>query len=179
MKLESIKKAIEYWWYFQSQYQFPFRHIRRAYYWIQHRINPKHKYNTIYLKLKPGYYDPDVRIRHALFEELVRFLDNAQIDWKATPKHLAVYNSLKEAYDWWIVGRPEMVEAEEKSLMVWYDYSYGDTDTITAMINDLGSKAEESKRLLEEHTKIESEIARLDKHYLKIIIDNMDCMWYP
>lgn len=55
--------------------------IEQPYYWFAHRFVKKHKYNTIYTSLKPGYYDPDIVLTVALFEKACEYYKEVVSKW--------------------------------------------------------------------------------------------------
>lgn len=61
-----------------------------------HRFVPRHKYNKVKLPLKPGYYDPDVRIIYTVFEEFCKWFEFHSKTYK-----IHKYDKFKEIYDWW------------------------------------------------------------------------------
>lgn len=49
--------------------------IRDAYWWVMHRVSPRHRYHVIRTGLKPGYYDTDTQILHGCMNLLVEFVE--------------------------------------------------------------------------------------------------------
>lgn len=167
------------YWYFELRGNTPFKQIRDAYWWCMHCFVPKHRYNVIYLDLKASYYDPDIRLKHAMFEELCKFLDKAQIDWSATSEHQARYSALKEVYDWWRTNRALMLKEEDRTLTEWYDFAYGNKGIVERNLKEIPGRAFKSKELLDKHFEVELLIKNTDKKYMKVIVDNLDYLWYP
>jgi hypothetical protein len=61
-------------WFGRTQ---PFKAIKEAHWWIKYRTT--HKYNEIKVtSLKPGYYDADHVLTHAIFDLLVQFIEFEQ-----------------------------------------------------------------------------------------------------
>jgi hypothetical protein len=77
--------------------------------WIKYRtIN---RFNVVKIKsLKPGYYDIDLRMLHAMFDLLVEFIEKEEpferIDWDATPEVSNAAKEIKELYEWWVYVYP-------------------------------------------------------------------------
>lgn len=46
--------------------------IKRIYWAIQHRLNPKHRYNVLHTGLSPGYYEFETRIIEGIFHEFTK-----------------------------------------------------------------------------------------------------------
>ena len=109
--------------------------LRNAYWWVQYRVNPKHKYTTIKLKrLDPGYYDEDSLLFYAMFEIFENFmkrqLTNPQVIWeydedcfpkwqveedlegiqKEIASHNADWKEMNEIYNWWVNVYPKREE---------------------------------------------------------------------
>ena len=124
---------------------------RDLYWGILHRIIPKYRYHVAKTNLKPGYYDPQVRITCVIFEETCAFVKYEEdesnfwrTDWSDTPEHQAAWDAFKAAADFWEKNRPE------------HGYLEMDVDT------------------WEEEEKIEKEVRELAKK----VIDNIRYMWY-
>lgn len=88
-----------------------------AYWWFIHRIHPNHRYHVIKTDLKPGYYDPEDRITHAIFTVVCEYyLDGAPwFDWSCDDYHNRAFDDLKEAYIYWKIDRPIMEEDKKDS----------------------------------------------------------------
>lgn len=49
--------------------------IRDAYWWAQHRINPRHRYHVIKTELRPNFYDADILMEAAIIRLFVEFIE--------------------------------------------------------------------------------------------------------
>lgn len=79
--------------------------IRHGYYWpFIHRFHPKYRYHIIKTDLKPGYYDPDTRIAHAIFSVFSEFMkyniENKVVNWEGDDLHANFWTEANEIYDW-------------------------------------------------------------------------------
>lgn len=50
--------------------------IRNAYWWIQHRFNPRHRYNVVRTGFPANYYDTDLRMEGAIVRLLLDFIEH-------------------------------------------------------------------------------------------------------
>ena len=95
-------KADDVWRFFA-------RPSRDAYWWIAHRVNPKHRYHVCKPRtLKPNYHDPRTMILHSSMECLVQFYEHAidQIVWDDGEERLHAYNEIIAIYKWWTEEYP-------------------------------------------------------------------------
>lgn len=165
------KQKLSYWWCVDARYYPVIRQIRDGFWALQHRFNPRHRYNVIYLKLKPGYYDPDTRLKHAIFEEVVHYVETAQIEWSADERHVALKQDLDSIVYWWKHGRQKAIDREEQLLSDWYEAAYGG--------NPKALPKEEIDRIFAAHHKAEMDVLETDRRYMKVAIDHLDNLWYP
>lgn len=173
-----LKERIHHWW-IEKTWEFKQRsYIMKAWYAFAHRYIPKHQYNKIIIRdLKPGYYDPDTRIRHGLFQELCDYLDGTDntIEWS---EKQSVYDELNSVRNYWRIGRPLLVKQEEEALTKWHDNRFkNDKKDWIDQIN--APRTEEDDNLFKKHSDIEQFIFEEDKRHLKIIIDHLSQLWYP
>lgn len=75
-----------------------------AYWWVVHRIIPKHRYHVVKTGLPPGYYDPCVRVLAALFNEMHEFVayqtderNEHRWNWTSSPEHEEAWAVFQEA----------------------------------------------------------------------------------
>lgn len=129
----------------------------KPYWWMMHRLHPKHRYHKPICTLKPNYYDPDVRITNTIFEELVDFINKEdRIDRRATPEHRAAYLMLTSAYDYWVLERRELLE-----------------------LANIGWERDNERAHAGAFYIEEELIPMKDKIYMRNIIDNIRYLWYP
>jgi len=153
--------------------------INNAYWWVQYRINPKHKFTTIKLKkLKPGYYDPDALIFYAMFEIFEGFmkrqLTDPQIVWEYNESHFtdwmieddpegvqreiesrnALWKEMNEIYDWWVNVYPN-----RESTLPDYPSLPKEWGNMAVLNEDFDDKEEmiEHKRIMDIHFKAEED----------------------
>jgi hypothetical protein len=114
------------------------RRIRDAYWWVIHRVHPRHHYNIVRTGLPPGYYEIDTRMLYACFWLLKRFVEKERpgefINWDSTPEHAAAWKEITSLYDWWTKERPHREEKDP--------YRDGDEDAIRASV-EFETKCEE------------------------------------
>lgn len=98
--------------------------LRDAYWWILHRIHPRHRYHMVRIG-PPGYYDPSERIFYACVEELRRFVKYRQTYFLGEPHE----NPLDDPYaetpvaSWWIEAKAILADFER-----WKDMEDHPTD---------------------------------------------------
>lgn len=87
-------------------YKFLRRFLRRfdLFHWIGYRTWKK--FHVLKLRyLKPGYYDADTRLIHAMFEILCQFMENEKpeeiVNWDSDPEHKHAWKEMNELYKWW------------------------------------------------------------------------------
>ena len=78
--------------------------LKDAYWWVIHRVVPKHRYHVAKTGLTPGYYDPCVRVLATIFTETEAFVAHQQdtrnefrTDWAANEQHAKAWQVFKEA----------------------------------------------------------------------------------
>ena len=82
--------------------------LKDAYWWVMHRVIPWHRYHVAHTELKPGYYDPCIRIMAVVFNEAARFVayqedeaNKCRWGYSDIPEHQAAYDAFKAAADYW------------------------------------------------------------------------------
>lgn len=167
---------IEQWWNFKQ-----YSKIVRLWWKFAHRYIPKHQYNVIRIRdLQPQYWDPDTRIKHAIFQEVCDFVDFSpkQTDW-SEPTHAPIFAELKSVADYWRIERPKLKQKEEQMLSEWHEARFGKDDDIKNWIHKINDpRTDEQMVLLKKHTDMEQFILNEDKRYLCLAIKHLDHMWY-
>ena len=177
-----LKERIENWlielvWDFRQR-----SNIMRLWWKFAHRYIPKHQYNVIRIRdLEPNYYDPDTRIKHAVFQEVCDFVKQSPsiTDW-SEPSKSPIFADLQSVSDYWLIERPKLVEQESTSLTDWYEARFGndehDKDNWLEKINT--PHTPEQDALHKKHTDIEQHILDEDKRYMCLAIKHLDHMWH-
>jgi len=102
MDNRSIVERIYDRWYFSGIRG----RLRNAYWFLAHRLHPRHKYNVLRTGLPAGYYDPNVRIPCAIFESVADFVSTCKdVDWKSDDGHKAAWIAFTMASEWWKKNR--------------------------------------------------------------------------
>lgn len=117
------------------------RKLRHAYWWVQHRVNPRHRYHVVRTGLKPGYHDIDelmeavsvvllrrfVEDTHGGLSNLRRWADELKSDWEdASAKRQGEdYQRIAELYEWFTAERPRRLQELDDDLP-WHDYRLED-----------------------------------------------------
>ena len=87
-------QKIKDWWLFEYRFSL----VNKLWWKLQHRFNPKHQYNKINnLNLKAGYYDPDIRIKQAMFELFCEWKESVEETVERSGRHTEWFY-LCEAY---------------------------------------------------------------------------------
>lgn len=105
---------------FPTWVSYQYRDLRNLGWDFAHRFVPKHQYNIIRTSLKPGYYDPDIRILNATMDLVKEFVEEQGLDvvaWNEDENHQWAWKELNEIYHWWTVTYPsrKMPDAPEIS----------------------------------------------------------------
>ena len=135
-----------------------FRNVRKTYWGLQHRFNPKHRYNIIHTGLKPGYWDPRDRILHGVMSMVREFVEDTAdiINWESEPEHAEAWEALTKAVDWWKYFHEESDKIDKE----WVSDHY---------TPELGNQLYERECALEEEA---------NKH-LAQIMKYRNFIWYP
>jgi len=133
---------------------------------ILHRFHPKHRYNIVRLNLEPGYYDPDDRILHAIFDETSRYVDwnkkEKLFDWNYDKSHREVWAELIAIDRWWKIERPAAWKKHDKETLKIYKMK----------------KGPEKDKAHKEHWKQEETLHKKDEEMICRIAKIRRSMWY-
>lgn len=90
------------------------RLFRSLKWWFFHRFVPLHQYHIIRTSLRPGYYDPCMRLESAIFDVTKEFWDNTKhlIDWNSDKYHKEAAKVFQSATDFWNRSRKILQEGE-------------------------------------------------------------------
>lgn len=150
---------------------------------ILHRFHPKHQYHLVKTGLKPGYYDADTQILHAMFKTVSDFyihqVKSGFVDWSASPQHTHAFSEMKAIHEWWTVTRPEMEKrVDELSSCTFKD------ERLNANFFDIFEPENENHpevisyhKRLKEVRQIESDIDTTDRDMLHRIVDIRGYLW--
>lgn len=95
--------------------------LKAKYWWVMHRIHPKHRYHVIKPRtLEPNYHDPRELILHAAMDILADFVEfettRGHVDWDGSSDvHAAAWKEMNEIYTWWTKERPVREEIFDKA----------------------------------------------------------------
>lgn len=173
--------------------------IKDAYWWVQHRFNPKHRYNIVRLtRLEPGYYDPDMRLFYAMFEVFEDFmkdqLKDPHVVWeysesdfpefmlKEEPESVkeeiesrnARWKEMNEIYDWWVND----YQTREDNLPPTppLPKEWGPLGVFKKEHED-DEIVREWKRVIDIHFKKEEEWRKKDKEMMHRLVDIHESLW--
>lgn len=90
----------------------PIHRLKRIKWKIYHRFIPRYQYNIIRTSLKPGYYDPDMRILYAVMDIASKFVEDTKdtIDWNDNQRLQEVHEDLTSVHKWWTEERPAIIQ---------------------------------------------------------------------
>jgi hypothetical protein len=146
--------------------------IKDIYWWIKHRIDPRHRYHVIKTGLKPGYYDIDHLLLHGCFSLLVRFVEEEKcfehINWDSDPVHQCVASEIEDLYHWWKFEFPKRETTLNALLLIMYP---NDKDLKENKNRKLYEQASERYNFLEQYY-IEEE-----NYNLKRLISIKEFLW--
>lgn len=160
-----------------------FSRIKRRFkdlkYWFLYRLSKKHQYHVIKPKtLKPNYHDPDTLLLHSVFHILCDYKENEmdRINWAHSEEAQEIAKKINDAYEYWTVKRPALVEEEDHYVTLW-------SELRSKMCKDLnvdflaGSKKikehedyDKSEKYFKKSRTIEERVYKTDtKHLLNIV----------
>lgn len=152
MKKETLWTRIVYWYHFGRRNTWYYE----AWWWVLHRVHPKHRYHVLKTGLPPGYHDPDKQLKYAMFTTVCSHLKEHKeiIDInQSSEKSKAAFAALELVRVYWEETRVEIVKG--------IDSMWDLDDPI------LHKKALEAEEMLKE----------ADRKYLFLIVENLDYMW--
>ena len=172
------------------------RKLKNAYWWVQYRVNPKHKYTTIKLKrLDPGYHDPDILLFYSMFEIFEGFmktqLTDSHVKWvltkddfeewweekdveKEMKKRNDLWDEMNTIYDWWINVYPNREGTlpeypkipKEWGLMAVFNEDFDDEEIMI-----------EYKKIIKIHLKMEEDWNKEDEEMMHRLIKIHSNLW--
>lgn len=84
--------------------------IDDIYWWFAHRFCNRHKYNCVDMgkTLKPGYYEIETRMLHALFTLLSDYVEREMdiVTWDETLEDVRLKTEIDYLYSWWKIVYP-------------------------------------------------------------------------
>jgi len=93
-----------------------FKNIKWA---ILHRFHPRHQYNIVRTRLKPGYYDPDTQMFEAVFGLLCDYVENNikwdVINWEGDEPRAKAWKEMNELVHWYKEVYPNRYKEFEKA----------------------------------------------------------------
>lgn len=170
-----------------------------AKWWLQYRLNPRHKYHLIDTGLEPGYHDADYLMLHGCFALLCRYVEkehdgvDSLAEWAAklqtapdknAPEGWQEAQGTREAevvalYRWWKDGKP--ADQAEYDRMLHHLYS----DPWETYTNDDGQKVfgsrlkyqEGDKEMRDSMWELEAKMQEDEQQMLKRLIDIRGGLW--
>lgn len=147
----------------------------RDWYWkLEHIFNPAHRYHKMDTGLKPGYADPDIRIKFAVLEEVCSFFENtcdviSWIDKESGLDRSDIFWELLEIYEYWEWRK------------TWRGYFVdNDCDQLqNSNPDNILDHPREYFNCLDKLEKKEQEVFEKDKEMLHRAITILDYLWYP
>jgi len=160
--LSNLASKLNLWWY--ENVRWPLRNswISEVYWWVQHRINPKHRYHIVKTKLPPGYHEVETRMFYAMFQLFAEFMEhqlkNPHVVWQYD-------ESVFE--DWMIEDDPEGVKREiESRNKTWKEMN--DLNTWWTVTFPALEKEMEEDYSIEGEEKFEEEIEKMMIRLIKV-----------
>lgn len=85
------------------------------------RFQRKHQYNILRTGLRPGYYDPDIRILYAVMEQVSEFVARETgprriTNWSADPETRKAFAAYLAAANWWYENKNTLFDYAEWSV---------------------------------------------------------------
>jgi len=164
------KHSIAYFFY--HDFSGYFRHkaywFKRQYWKLQHTYNPKYQYNRLETGLEAGYYDPDIQIRAAIFHTTVEYCKRNHFVWDDNYERCKARIDLQNVSDWATIIRPRLEDLMDSN-PYYIDNVRDYFDCGIFSPDDRNNK---------QSAYIEAKIKRIDNKMMKIVIDNLEAMWY-
>ena len=106
--LQDLKERLQHFWLWHKP------EAPRWYWWLAHRLHPRYRYHVIQTTLKPGYYDPCIRAKAALFAMVAEYYDYTKdlIDWSGEG-HAEAFQAMQKATEFWRKNRKRIQYDEE------------------------------------------------------------------
>lgn len=163
---------------------------------FKHRYVPRHKYNTIYTDLPPGYYDIDTLMLHGNMKLLTRYVENEMGGLKTLEEYIAElkspgaidpnvpvdfadyaksYEEARDIYIWWTVTRP----ADQLLASYLLEKLYGKGRVTFADDGEIKFKPFEGDEILMEKQlhDLEDKMGKDEDEMLKRLIDIRHSLW--
>jgi hypothetical protein len=88
------------------------RHLDNLRWWLAYRLIPRHRHHIIRTTLRPGYYDPCMRLESALFDVTQEFWDYTKnvVDWYWNQQHAGAGDAFEAATEFWKANRKLLQE---------------------------------------------------------------------
>ena len=144
---------------------------------FKHRFIPKHKYHIIRTSLKPGYWDPDTQILHAVMDTVKQFVDITKdsVNWESEDAHAHAWAELQAVYDWWVNKYPN----REDELPKLPDVDFGKIIGEHSEEHSEDPDVKEWKRVSEIHNQMEAEWVKEEEEMLIRVMKVRRFLWYP
>ena len=92
----------------------PIRRVSDVWWWLLHRVHPRHRYHVMRTGLTPGYYDPATRIVCGVLAEITHFVDSDPcIDWAWAPDHAEAWRVMNAAADFWREHKGSLTSSDD------------------------------------------------------------------
>ncbi len=91
------------------------RRLKDLWWWFRHRLDPRHRYHVVPTGMRPGYYDPDIRLISAFFNETATFVERTRdlIAWESDGGHSEAWAAFTEAAEWWAAHKDDLGECDD------------------------------------------------------------------
>ncbi|MEM3097251.1 MAG: hypothetical protein QXU32_00810 [Nitrososphaerales archaeon] len=178
---EKLKNVVMCCWHWLASL-FKWKTYRRLWWAIDCRFI--HRYNIVKIRsLKPGYYDIDTRMLHAMFDLLVEYVENEKpfdnIDWAAGGDvSVFVAQEIKDLYHWWKYVYPARKNPlEELPDDLLPPQLRGDIDMVVNLESIHDSEYPSYKSALEEAIRLQQEWDEEDTRNLIRLIKIRNFLW--
>lgn len=140
--------------------------VERLYWAMMHRYHPKHQYNRIRIpSLEPGYYDPDMRIFHSMFDIVSEYAERLRGDGIEGTRWSQEYLDKQEGWEYASLLQQIDYEAAAVSIADWWK-DYLEERKGDPYFLDGGVDREEERRNQVKEKMLE-------------VVDILDTLWYP
>lgn len=172
---ETLPHIIKHWW---------LKYVDRPYWELKYRLIPKHRYHMMDTGLTPAYYELNVRMLHACFNEFKDFyeyqLRRGYGDWikDESKEYQDNWAEMTALYDWWVNvhNKPNREEVE----LIPYPKLPSDKDDIYYIFSDRERDTpvmKEWRRVSKENEKITAKWKEQETEMFIRLIKIRDTLW--
>jgi hypothetical protein len=144
----------------------------KVYWWVTHRVCPRHRYHVINTGLAPGYHDIDALMLHSCFSLLVRYVEEEKcfdnVVWDDDPAMECIAGEIEDLYHWWKHEYPK----REQTLDALYEVAFPDIPD-----NFWREPTADERRILDRVHMLGSHYTAEENYNLRRLVSIKDFLW--